>query len=328
MTARTVNLRSSFGAIISVPYFVPAVVAVSFMIVLTSVQNASFFGGGGWQLVIFYASPLMVLAMAQTPALMSGQGGLDLSVGPAAGLISVIISGLLIPQGLVKSLPAIVVCALALGMLNGCLNGMLIGFLRVPPIIATLATYLIYGGLAIEFVPNAVGSLPDSMSWFSEQTAFIPNVGLVIIGLGFLWFVLMRSAYGRNLRAVGSNDRAAYTAGVRVVSTRFISYVLTGAGVGVGALLLMAVLGGADPTVGASYTLQSIAAAVLGGVSLMGGRGGVLGAAAGGLLIFMIQNYLTYMAVSTFVLQMVFGLALIFAIVVNGGWDYLRTRTR
>lgn len=327
MSTTTTERRSSSSVFNTVPYFVPAAAAVIIMVILTALQNPGFLSGGGWQLVILYASPLVVLAMAQTPALMSGGGGLDLSVGPAAGLTAVVVGGLLIPRGL-ESLPLIVLCALGLGAVSGCINGTLVALLRVPPIIATLATYLIYGGLATYLLAAPVGFMPESMSWFNSTTFFVPNVSLIILLVGIVWFLLMRTAYGRNLKAVGSNDRAAYTAGIQVASTRFLSYVLSGVGSGLGGLLLIVVLGGADSTIGPDYTLQAIAAAALGGVSLLGGRGGVLGAAAGGFLIFLIQNYLTFLAVSTFVLQMVFGIVLVAAILVNGGWDYLRTRTR
>lgn len=327
MSASTLAVPSArTGLLQSVPYFVPAVGAVLLMLVITSVQNPGFLAGG-WQLALLYSSPLVVLAMAQTPVLMSGGGGLDLSVGPAAGLIAVIVGGLLMPRGL-TSVPLILLLVLGLGLLNGVVNGAMVALLRIPPIIATLATYLIYAGLATHLLAAPVGFMPDSMAWFSSATLFVPNVAWLCLVIGLAWWGLMSTAFGRNLRAVGSNDRAAYTAGINVVATRFLAYVLAGLGTGLGGLLMIVVLGGADATIGPDYTLQAIAAAALGGVSLLGGRGGVLGAAAGGLLIFLIQNFLTFMAVSTFVLQMVFGIVLVVAILVNGGWDHLRLRRK
>jgi ribose transport system permease protein len=109
---------------------------------------------------------------------------------------------------------------------------------------------------------------------------------------------------------------------------RFIAFVLSGAMAGVGGILLTAVLGGADATVGPQYTLIAIAGAAVGGISLSGGRGGLVGAAAGGASLFLIQNILSFVQVSSFVLQIAYGLVLIVAIVFNGGWDYLRLRRR
>lgn len=316
--------RNWFG---SVPYYVPALVAVVILVILTAVQNPAFFGAGGWQLAVLYSSPLVVLAMAQAPVLMSGGGGIDLSVGPTAGLITVIVVAFLIPAGITSAFGIVTACLL-LGLIAGMCNATLVAKLRIPPIIATLATYLVFAGLATYLLKAPIGVRTDSLVWFNSTTFSVPNVAFVILFLGILWLVVMKTSYGRNLRAVGSNDRAAYTAGINVTATRFIAYSIAGLGSGLGGLLLLVVLGGADATVGPDYTLQAIAAAALGGVSLLGGRGGVLGAAAGGFLIFLIQNYLTFLSVSTFTIQIVFGVVLVAAIMINGGWDYLRTRGR
>lgn len=309
----------------TVPYWAPAAVALLVLIVMTVIQDPAFFSAGSWQLVLLYASPLIVLAMAQVPVLMSGGGGLDLSVGPAAGLIAAIIGGLVMPSG-TTALPVLVLVAISFGLINGVLNGVLVAFLRVPPIIATLATYLIYGGLALQLLRSPVGVDTSIFGWFYRATLGIPNMLLVIVVLALVWGLLARTAYGRNLKAVGSNDRAAYTAGINVAGVRFVAYILAGFGTGIAGLLLVIVLGGADATVGEAYTLTAISAAVLGGVSLLGGRGGVLGAAIGGLLIFLIQNYLTATGAPSYVLQIAFGIVLIVAIVVNGGWEFLRMR--
>ncbi|EYT51664.1 ABC transporter permease [Leucobacter sp. UCD-THU] len=313
------------GLVQTIPYWAPVSVALVVLIVMTVIQSPAFFGSGSWQLVLLYASPLIMLAMAQAPVLMSGGGGLDLSVGPAAGLIAVIIGGIVMPQG-VTSLPLLILIAVGCGLVNGALNGLLVAFLRVPPIIATLATYLIYGGLALQLLRSPVGVDTQTFGWFYRTTVGIPNMLLIIVVFALLWGLLMRTAYGRNLRAVGSNDRASYTAGINVTGVRFAAYVIAGLGTGIAGILLVIVLGGADATVGESYTLQAISAAVLGGVSLLGGRGGVVGAAIGGLLIFLIQNYLTATGAPSYVLQVAFGVVLIAAIVVNGGWEFLRTK--
>ena len=113
---------------------------------------------------------------------------------------------------------------------------------------------------------------------------------------------------------VGSDDRAAYTAGVDVTRVRFIAYVIGGAFAGVAGMSLTALIGSADPNVGPAYTLLAISAAALGGVSLAGGRGGLLGATIGAIDIFLLQSALTFFNVSTFVLQVAYGAILVFAI--------------
>jgi ribose transport system permease protein len=122
--------------------------------------------------------------------------------------------------------------------------------------------------------------------------------------------------YGQ-LMAVGSDDRAAFSAGVHVIAVRWIAYALGGAFAGAAALSLTALIGSADPNVGPNYTLLAISSAALGGVSLAGGRGGLLGAAIGGLNIFLLQSLLTFFNVSTFVLQVAYGAILVAAVSVS-----------
>jgi ribose transport system permease protein len=305
-----------------VPYFAPVLVAVVVMVVVTTTISPSFLTGG-WKLVLVYASPLIVLAMAQAPVVLSGGGGLDLSVGPAAGFVSVTVAAVLIPNRISVAW-FIVLAVILIGAAIGAVNGTLVAVVRLPPIIATLATYLVLAGVATEILVAPTGNLPSWMTWITDTHGPVPNVLYILLGIGAFWGVLTRTAFWRNLRMVGSNDRAAYTSGISVTAVRFIAYVLTGTMAGIGGLVLTAVLGGADATVGPTYTLQAIAAVALGGISLAGGRGGLLGAAAGGLLLFLIQNYLTLTEASSFVLQMVYGVVLILAIVANGAWNQLR----
>jgi len=118
--------------------------------------------------------------------------------------------------------------------------------------------------------------------------------------------------------SVGSDDRACYTAGVPIGLVRFLSYCITGVFAGTAGLLLTALIGSADPNVGASFTLLAISAVALGGVSLGGGRGGILAAVIGASDIFLLQSALTYFNVSTFVLQIAYGIILVVSISLNG----------
>jgi ribose transport system permease protein len=131
--------------------------------------------------------------------------------------------------------------------------------------------------------------------------------------------------YGQ-LMAAGSDDRAAYTAGVNVTAARLVSYILAGAFAGVAALSLTALIGSADPNVGPTYTLLAISSIALGGVSLAGGRGGLIGAAIGALDIFLLQSVLTFFNVSTFVLQVAYGAILVAAVAFTPLQDLMMAR--
>jgi ribose transport system permease protein len=326
-TAAETPAPSSRWGIARIPYFVPSFIILVALVVINTIVNPGFMNNQGWQEALIAASPLIVLAMAMAPPILAGGGGIDLSVGPAAGLISVLVAGELAPRGIDNSY-LLVFLAVLFGCVAGAVNGALVAFLRVAPIIATLATYLVFAGLATQLMPSPGGVVPSGIAALSNTTGQVPNAVFVLIALGVLWILLLRTSYWRNLIAVGSNDRAAFTAGVPVTAVRFIAFVLSGGMAGVGGILLTAVLGGADATVGPQYTLIAIAGAAVGGISLAGGRGGLAGAAAGGASLFLIQNILSFVQVSSFVLQMAYGLVLILAIVFNGGWDHLRLKRR
>src|SRR5258707_439937 len=146
----------------------------------------------------------------------------------------------------------------------------------------------------------------------SGATSVIPVLA-VLAG----WWLIKPTPYYEHLMANGGDDRAAYTSSIPITTVRMIAYMLTGIGAGLASLSLSALLGSADPTVGPTYTLTAIAAVALGGVSLAGGRGGLTGAMLGAADIFLLQSILTFFNVSTFALQVAYGVILIVALALN-----------
>jgi ribose transport system permease protein len=316
-----------FERLISMPYSVPAIAAAILLVGITAVVNPGFITRGGWVLAVGLAAPFMLLATAETPAILSGRGGVDLSVGPAAGLIAIVVATILVPRGF--DAPAVVIpAAILMGCAVGAVNGLLVAFARIPPIIATLATYLIYAGVSTQILSSPGGSVPRWLAGLMGRMGPVPSMWVVYASIAVVWLALMATGFRRGLFAVGGNDRAAFTAGVDVAAVRLCAYTLTGALTGLAGLVLVAVLGGADSTTGPPYTLVAVAGAALGGVSLTGGRGGLLGPVAGGAVLFLIQNLLSFVQVSPFVLDMVYGVVLLLAIMLNGAWDILRRRQR
>jgi ribose transport system permease protein len=189
-------------------------------------------------------------------------------------------------------------------------NGVLATVVRIQPIVATLGVYLILTGVTLTILPAPVGPVPD---WLKAMAGAYSIVPLAVIAA--LWWGMTRLPYHDQLMAVGSDDRAAFTAGVNVTAVRFAAYVLTGVLAGAAGMMLTALIGSADPNVGPGYTLIAIAAVALGGVSLAGGRGGLVGAAIGAIDIFLLQSLLTTFNVSTYVLQVAYGAILVAAVV-------------
>ena len=282
------------------------------LIVFNVLLNPVRFSPGNWPSVFGLAAPLLLATLATTLPFLAGRGSIDVSVGPLMGLVNVIIVKVVIGDAGISSPWIIVPAALMLGLASGVLNGFLAAVLRIQPIVATLATYLIYSGLALSVLPSPSGSVPAWLSELSGSWSILP-VGFTVLA----WLAFKRLPIYEQLMAVGSDDRAAYTAGVNVPAVRFLSYVFGGLITGMAALALTALIGSGDPNIGPGYTLIAIAAAALGGVSLAGGIGGLAAAFIGAADIFLLQNMLTSFNLSTFVLQATYGLVLVAAVCLN-----------
>jgi ribose transport system permease protein len=290
-------------------------IALALLAVLLALNvwlNPARFAPAAWGTLIGLAAPLICAALASMPAMLGGRGGIDVSVGPLMGFVNAVLVKTLVVDAGVASPFVLVPAALALGAGVGAVNGALAALVRVQPIIATLGTYLVLSGLTLTLLPAPIGGAPAWLKALAGTWSIVPLAALALAWAGFT-----RTPTYDHLLATGSDDRAAYSAGVPVTAVRFASYVMTGLVAGVAALMLTALIGSADPTIGPNFTLIAISAAALGGVSLAGGRGGFLAAAVGAVDIFLLQSALTYFNVSTFVLQISYGLILVVAICVN-----------
>jgi ribose transport system permease protein len=304
-------------------YAWPVLAAVAVFLVVNSIVSPAFTDPANWNGMLIGAAPFIILAMAQTPPVLSGDGGIDLSVGPLAGMVNALITAVLVPNGWSDPI-TIIGAVLLVSTLSGLLNGFMVAVVRVQPIIATLGTFLAYQGITLEMLPMAGGSAPEWLLWLVDNRSGVPGVLLVLAVLAIAWLLLERTAFRRNLLAVGGDSRAAYAAGVNVAAVRILAYVIGGILAAVAGLVFTAALASGDPRVGVPYTLISIAAVALGGVALSGGRGGMLGAAAAGLLLFLMQTLFTFAQVSIFYLQIVFGAVLLVALSLNAIGDRLR----
>jgi ribose transport system permease protein len=257
------------------------------------------------------AAPLMLAAMATTPSILSGGGGIDISIGPMIGFLNIVLVIFMFGNGYESPLlvlPAI----LALGALLGAINGFLVAYIRLQPIVATLGTYLVFFGLTPWLQSRPGGDAPDWVLRLGDDFSLLP-----LVAVGALWFVITRTPLYAYLMATGGSAKAAYTSGINVAIVKLLAYSLGGLIAALAAVAITALIGSADPQIGAPITLKAIAAVALGGVSLAGGRGGFIGASIGALTIFLLELALTGSGVSTFVMQLIFGLVLVLAVLFN-----------
>jgi ribose transport system permease protein len=312
----------------AVSYAGPIVAGVIVLCIVSAFFNSEFLAPSNWAATMSGACPIILLSMAQAVAVIAGRAGVDLSVGPLAGLVNAVIVVELAGRGITDPFVVVPVC-LALGLVSGAVNGFLIAYLGVPAIVATLGTYLAYLGLTLEILPTSGGAVPTWMADLTGKVGPIPGMLVVILVVALAWLLLISTAFRRNLYATGADERAAYTSGVDVPATRFLAYCVVGVIASVGGLALTALLQSGDPGVSSVFTLQSIAAVALGGVLLSGGRGGLLGAACGGAALFLVQNLLSLAHVGLDGLQITYGAILLVAIAANSvaGWVRRRRKT-
>jgi ribose transport system permease protein len=241
--------------------------------------------------------PIAFAAVAQAIVVISG--GIDLSVGSMMALASVTSAVLMKGQGDLFGV-AVVVGVLVLGLVVGAINGGLVVVTRVPDIVVTLAMSFVWAGTALLILNTpGGGAAPWLMAIISGPlgSPWLPKALVVLaVIVGVLWIPLRRSSLGLTLYAVGSSPLAAFRSGVAVGPTKIVAYTLTGFFSAMAGLALTAT-GGVGAPVPGSYTLQSVAAIVLGGVSLAGGRGGVLGPIIAVIVLALVRTDLFFAGV-------------------------------
>lgn len=258
-------------------------------------------------------APFALLAMASAPSILSGHGGLDLSVAPLMGFVNILLVTKF-DSGLIGSPLLAVPVLLAVGTAVGVVNGLSVSILRFPPVITTLCTFFVLTGanLALAPIPQ-----PSDSSWTGRLAGSVAGVPVALLTIGaplVIWWLLARRAYVRNLLAVGGNDVAAFTAGVPVTEVRVVAYAFGGFLAALAGFALTGLVQTADPNISRPYILVALAAVALGGVSLAGGVGGMIGPLLGAACIFLVQALLTSLHLAATWLQVIYGLSLLVAV--------------
>jgi ribose transport system permease protein len=256
-----------------------------------------------------------VIAVGMTFVIISA--GIDLSVGSILAF-----SGVVLAQGLKAGWPPAlaILAGLGVGLLCGAANGLLITLGRLPPFIATLGMMSVARGAALLATDGRpISGFGEGFRWIANgHVAGIPApVVLMAAAYAAAHFTLRRTIFGRYVFAIGGNEEAALLSGVPVRRYKIAIYSTGGALAALSAVLLTARLNSAQPIAGISYELDAIAATVIGGTSLMGGEGSVLGTLIGALIMGVLRNGLNLLGVSSFVQQVVIGAVIIAAVLLD-----------
>ena len=291
----------------------PAVLAVALLIANFIAQH-SLLSWSAWPVTFAELATPALLAMASTPAILGG--GIDISVAPLFTLASVVIEVMLLRRGITSAFIVIPV-AVACGALIGLLNGVLVNYGRYQAVVATLCMNFILSGFALGYAPSPVSGTTGWLTSLGSTWGGVPG-GLILIAVPLAaWWGLGRTPFVKTLLAVGGSETTAYTAGVNVAAVRTLAYTLGGAIAGLAGVAIVAQLHQAEADAGfvTPFILLALAAVALGGISMTGGRGSLLGALLGAAVIFLIENLLGALGLSSFWSQAVYGATLIVAVV-------------
>lgn len=255
------------------------------------------------------------IAIGMTLVIISG--GIDLSVGPVAAL-SAVISASMLAAGVSPWLGML--AGLAVGTSCGLVNGVLIAYGGLQPFIVTLGTLSIYRAVALIYTGgNPVLNIPGQFrSWFANSLWGLPMPVIIVCVVSLLaWLLLRKTPIGEYLLAVGGNEEAARIAGVPVARTKVTAYAVSGGLASLAAMIVVARLGAAEPILGNLWELEAIAAAAIGGASLLGGKGGIVGTLLGAIILGAMRNGLTLLNVQAFYQLLATGLVILLAMLVD-----------
>ena len=301
------------------------------LLALFSWMAPAFLTANNFSILAKHVAISAILAIGMTFVVLTG--GIDLSVGSVAGLGGMV-AGYVITQGVTfggaQHFPSIAVAVLitfAVCLVVGAINGWLVAKVGVAPFIATLGTLYIARGAALllsngKTFPNLAGSATHAGTGFSVigQSFFlhVPTPVWIMAGLfAFAAFVAAKTPFGRHVYAIGGNERAARLAGIRVPRVKIISYIFSALCAACVGLIIASQLEAAHPATGETFELNAIAAVVLGGTSLMGGRGSVLGSLIGAFVIGVLADGLVMLGVSEFWQMVIKGLVIVLAVAVD-----------
>ncbi|MBZ5200142.1 ribose ABC transporter permease [Planomicrobium chinense] len=287
------------------------------IILIISILEPRFLATSNLLNVLRQVSMNALIAFGMTFVILTG--GIDLSVGSILALTGAVTAGMM-ASGMDPILAMLL--GLLLGAVLGAINGIIIAKGKVAPFIATLATMTIYRGLTLVYTEGRpISGLGDNMAFQMLGKGYFLGIPVpvvtMLVSFAILYFILKKTTFGRRVFAVGGNEEASILSGINADRVKIYVYALVGLLAGLASLILTSRLNSAQPTAGEMFELDAIAAVVLGGTSLTGGRGWIVGTLIGALIIGVLNNGLNLIGVSSFFQQVVKGAVILLAVLLD-----------
>lgn len=287
--------------------------------ILMGFASENFFSVGNIMNVLRQVSIVAILAVGMTFVILTG--GIDLSVGAVMALSGTIAAGLMVNMGLPGWVGLL--AGLGVGVGLGVFNGIMVAWGRMPAIIVTLATMGIARGLGLLYSGGyPISGIPSWISWFGiGRIGIVPvPVIVMVIVYALAWVLLQRTPFGRHVYAIGGNELAAKLSGVKTQMVKLTVYGISGLTSAFAALILTGRLMSGQPNAGVGFELDAIAAVVLGGTAIAGGRGLILGTLIGAVLLGILNNGLNLMGINPYLQDVIKGLIILLAIYIGREW--------
>ena len=289
------------------------------LLILALIRSPIIISPSGIGSVIILTAPLILATYALTIIVMAGRGGVDLSIGPFMGFINVSLISLY-AHGYLQHPVSFFIYAIGIGVLYQVFFGIIVVFVRVQPIIIALAGYLAFTGINLVILSRPGGVAPDWIDPWGAGFTIFNEILLLLILATIFFYLITHTAFWGHLKLMGSDEKAAFTSGVKINWVRIVAHGIAGIFAGLSAISFTALIGSGDPLQGTKYTLLGVTALVLGGASLVGGRGGAFGAILGALILYLINYTLVtfqFERLQSFVSDLSYGGVLVIALLIS-----------
>jgi len=300
------------------------------LLIFAMIRSPIIISQSGIGSAIILSAPLILTTYALTFIVMAGRGGVDLSIGPFMGFINVS-SIQLYAHGFLQTPIGWFIYAIVIGLIWQFFYALIVVFVRVSPIIVALAGYLAFTGINLVILSRPGGIAPDWLIPWGEGFTIFNEIFLLMILATILFYIITHTAFWGHLKLMGADERAAFTSGVKINWVRIVAHLFAGVFAALSAICFTALVGSGDPIQGTKYTLLGVTALVLGGASLVGGRGGAFGAILGAGNLYLINYILVtfrFERLQSFVSDLSYGAVLVIALLVSLILPYVQRVTK